>query len=69
MNTALIIVIFVVVIVLILAACTALVCAMKLQMHEDKFADIEKRLDNISEAGRLQDERIRNVEQYINKKK
>lgn len=69
MMTIAIIALVIAVIAVTLATSITYVTIIRLQEQEDKFADIEKRLDNISEAGRLQDGRIRNIEQYINKKK
>lgn len=69
MKVALVIVAIIAIIAVIIAASASLVCIIKLQEHEDKIADLETKMINHSEAGRLQNKRIRDIEQIINKKK
>ena len=69
MMTIAVISLVIAVIAIIMAASITYVTIIRLQEQEDKFAEIDIKLNNHSEAGRLQNERIRDIEQIINKKK
>lgn len=69
MMTIAIIALVIAVIAVTLATSITYVTIIRFQEQEDKFVEIDNKLHNHSEAGRLQNERIRNIEQYINKKK
>lgn len=53
----------------VIATSASIITIIKLQVQDEKMADLERRIENISEAGRIQNVRVRDIEQIINKKK
>ena len=45
-----------------IAMSIAMVCTIRLQQQDDKIIGLERRIDNLAEAGQLQNTRINNLE-------